>query len=165
VPDEVIDRYAARLPAPLIGHWRDAGWCGYAGGLIWVVNPLGFEDVLVEWGDLFAGDALVFARTAFGNLFVWQDGKVHFASIHYGWKKSLTDNVEIFFEVLLCDDRYVAEGLDGRLYWKALPRLGRPAADECYAFVPALVMGGPGTAETLHRVKLREHLGFLAQVI
>jgi hypothetical protein len=49
-------------------------------------------------------------------------------------------------------------------YRQALPRLGPPARDEVYAYVPTLALGGAEDASALQKVKLREHLSFLAQL-
>lgn len=65
----------------------------------------------------------------------------------------------------LCDKEIAEKILRVSLYQEAVARLGPPARDECYAFEPALALGGPGTADTLRRVAVREHLGILAQLI
>jgi hypothetical protein len=53
------------------------------------------------------------------------------------------------------------------IYLDTLPlhRLGSPERDECYAFASALALGGAGTSDTLQKVKLREHLAFLASLV
>ena len=55
--------------------------------------------------------------------------------------------------------------LKASLFERARELLGPPERDECYAFEPALALGGPGTLETIRRVQLREHLGILAQLV
>lgn len=52
--------------------------------------------------------------------------------------------------------------LDRDHYRQALPVLGKPAPDECYGYFPPQRLGGDGTPGTLRRVKLREHLDYLA---
>ena len=60
---------------------------------------------------------------------------------------------------------YLDEVVWRETFTEALPVLRPPARDECYGFFPALPLGGPGTADTLQRVKLREHLALLAQLL
>jgi hypothetical protein len=55
--------------------------------------------------------------------------------------------------------------LDQKLFQKARKKLGPIEYDECYGFEPAIALGGPGTLSTLRRVKLREHLSLLAQLV
>jgi hypothetical protein len=38
-PKDVIEQYRSRLPDPLLELWQQSGWCSYAKGLIWIVNP------------------------------------------------------------------------------------------------------------------------------
>jgi len=68
VPEGVITRYQALLPARLITHWVEIGVCGYATGLFWLVNPLSVDDMLQNWLDSSWHSAVAFARTAFGGL-------------------------------------------------------------------------------------------------
>jgi hypothetical protein len=161
---EAIEQYADRLPGILIDHWKEQGWCGYVKGLLWLVNPQDFEDAVEDWVAEQDRPAVVFARTAFGDLFVWANNQVYFLSVHHGWFEDITDDMEIFFNGILCDKQYLDKGLRGKLFRKALPKLGAPEPDECYAFVPALALGGSEDAGSLQRVKLREHLAVLAQL-
>jgi len=67
-------------------------------------------------------------------------------------------------EVTLCDARYWDNALDRPTYRQARRRLGAPTRDEVYAYVPALALGGSEDVAILQKVKLREHLSFLAQL-
>lgn len=96
---------------------------------------------------------------------MWRDDEVQYLHVHYGRVGRLIDDVELFFNSSLCSDRYLDKVLWRDLYRKAIRRLGRPEADQCYAFEPALALGGKPTASTLRKVKLREHLGLLAQLV
>ena len=160
---ESIRVYKATLPAALINEWREDGWCGFAEGLIWIVNPSELTDVLADW--LEPGDtAVAIARTAFGDLILWnQDGACYLDVIH-ARIFSLTDDPEILFDYILCRDDYLNKVIDQKLYRKALQKLGVPNYDECYAFEPAIALGGPGTVATLAKRKLREYLAILAQI-
>jgi len=139
------------------------GWCAFGGGLLWLVDPEQLADPLEEW--LGHREALAFMRTAFGDMFLWHEARVQYLDILYGRLfPPLTGRVDIFFEVTLCDDSYWNNALYRPTYRKALQRLGLPACDELYAYVPALALGGSTDAAALQKVKLREHLSFLAQV-
>jgi hypothetical protein len=158
----VINKYAKTLPAPLIEFWKERGWCGYANGLIWLVNPADFADVLEDW-DV-PKKSIAFGRTAFGDLFLWAEKQVQFLFVHHGRITEMTDDIEMFVEMMLCNDDYLENGLMGKQYKKLVKRLGQPGPDECYAFVPALALGGKGDLATVQRVKLREQLAILAQL-
>ncbi|MGC9357936.1 MAG: T6SS immunity protein Tdi1 domain-containing protein, partial [Anaerolineae bacterium] len=131
--------------------------------LLWLVDPEQLADPLEEW--LGHRKALAFLRTAFGDMLIWHEDHARYLSVVYGrLHRPLTGRLDILFEVTLCDDRYVDIAIDRLTYRKALPRLGAPARDEVYAYVPALALGGSEDASALQKVKLREHLSFLAQL-
>jgi len=49
VPPASLDHYQGKLPNQLLTYWQDHGWCGYGGGLFWMVNPQEYEDVVAQW--------------------------------------------------------------------------------------------------------------------
>lgn len=161
---ESIQAYRDKLPAPLIEFWQEEGWCSYAGGLLWIVDPSEFEAVLEDWLEPLDG-GVAFGRTAFGDILLWMNGEVQYLHVHYGKVAAITTSIEFFLDSSLTADDYLDVVVNRKLYRKVVRRLGPPNADECYAFVPALALGGPGTPDTVERVKLREHLGFLSQLV
>ncbi|MBW4606910.1 MAG: DUF1851 domain-containing protein [Hassallia sp. WJT32-NPBG1] len=163
VDSKSIDLYKDKLPAALIEDWQETGWCGYSEGLIWTVNPSEFKSALSNWIEA-ADEAIVFARTAFGDMIVWNGQNVQYVSVLYNRVFELTKDIEILFEYLLCDNDYLKDALDIRLYRKALKKLGQLEPAECYGFEPAISLGGSGTVDTLQKVKLQEYLEILAQL-
>ncbi|WP_324604070.1 T6SS immunity protein Tdi1 domain-containing protein [Paenilisteria weihenstephanensis] len=43
-------------------------------------------------------------------------------------------------------------------YQEAVKKLGTPAYDECFGYVPLLALGGSEKMENLQKVKLKEHI-------
>ncbi len=157
--------FANQLPAELIEHWKDPGLCTYGGGLLRFTDPRQFAGILEEWLDPKPKAAHVFLRTAFADLYFWDEGFAYALDVQYGRVSQITDKIELFYDHALCDERVIERSLRRGLYQQAVGRLGPPAEDECYAFVPALALGGPGTAESLQKVKIREHLDILRQIV
>lgn len=162
--EDAIRKYEGKLPPELLDLWREVGWCSYGNGLLWVINPDQFTDVMDEWIDFDPADAPVFLRTAFGHLYLWHDGYVYSLDVHSGSGSRVTPKVERMF-TLLCDPELQEKILRRSLFEEARQLLGPPDRDECYAFEPALALGGPGTVDTVRRVKVREHLSILAQIV
>lgn len=75
VPPSTIERYRGKLPDQLLAYWDEYGWCGYADGLLWTVNPQEYEPALEAWiaeTPFMEQDAYhVIARSAFGTLYLW----------------------------------------------------------------------------------------------
>jgi hypothetical protein len=174
VPPSSIERYRGKLPDQLLSYWAEHGWCGYANGLFWTVDPQEYDPVLEAWiGDtpFMEQDAYhLIARSAFGEL--------------YFWGEKTGDSLGIFAPGSYCiprKSRFVGEKMDFgmRLFFGALSRkvndfagmftpalekLGRLKHDEMYGFVPALALGGTSTLANLQKVKAVEHLVLLAQL-
>jgi hypothetical protein len=164
VPGEAMELFEKLLPSALLTHWRDVGWAGWADGLLWTVDPRELDGVPGDWLGSDVQDAAVIARTAFCDLFIFAEGAIHYVDVHRGGSTQITPDVEVLMDGLLVNDVFVGNGLQGDVYAEALPRLGPPSHDTCYAFVPALALGGPGTAASIQRADLREQLTYLAQV-
>ena len=159
-----ITQYENVLPAELLDQWRETGWCSYGKGLLWLTDPKQFDDVLDDWVEIVPEKGTVFLRSAFAHLYMWRDGYVYSLDVQQGSLSQVTKNVARMF-TLLCEPDVQEKMLRKSLFDEVLPRLGPPARDECYAFEPALALGGPGTADTVQRVKIREHLAILSQLV
>ncbi len=177
VPPSSIEHYRGKLPDQLLAYWEQHGWCGYADGLFWTVNPQEYEPALEAWiGDtpLMEEDSYyVIARSAFGDIYFF--GGNHGRKLHIIAPDSkmmpprkkpadLDQSVRAFFGSQsrgACD----FSDVDGEhLFNPALNKLGQLKHDEMYGFVPALGLGGAATLEHLQKVKAVEHLVLLAQL-
>ncbi|SFF82130.1 hypothetical protein SAMN05518865_10533 [Duganella sp. CF458] len=174
VPSSSLDRFRGKLPEQLLAYWKEHGWCAYADGLFWTVDPQEYEPVLDAWiGDtpLMKRDAYhIIARSAFGELYFWGertgDTLTLFAPGAYCFptepafkEHELESGMRIFFSVRKRKENDFAE-----MFSPALKKMGRLNHEEMYGFVPALALGGPSTSEHLQKVKAVEHLVFLAQL-
>ena len=49
VPTSSIEKCRGKLPDQLLKYRQQEGWCAYANGLFWTVDPDEYEDLLDEW--------------------------------------------------------------------------------------------------------------------
>lgn len=161
--DEQIQVYTGLLPEELLQSWRENGWCSYGDRLLWIVDPAQFSDVIEDLVEIEQGTPIVFLRSAFAHLYFWCDGAAFSLDVHHGSVSRVTDDIVLMFS-LLCDDKVKEKILRSSLYNRVSRTLGGPERDECYAFEPALALGGSGAENTIRRVKIREQLGILAQI-
>lgn len=181
VPDSSLLKYRGKLPQKLIEYWSIHGWCGYAKGLFWTVDPTEYQPAVDAWlsGTPFAGtdNYHMIAMSAFGKMFIWGEETGPSITIHTPYAQIYpTDcsdalarrghdlQMQLFFSTKkgatldLTDD-------DGQpLFQRAYERLGVLAADEMYGFVPALALGGRNRIKNLQKVKAVEHLVMLADL-
>lgn len=182
VPEDVIERFRGRLPDRLLGYWQHEGWCGYADGRFWTVNPEDYDDLLDFWLE---GSGLeridnfhVVARTAFGDLRLFGERTGTSARISPSLNAiiSLSRNLRahspqelsvaagVLFSNSSLKQGDFASDTEGYLFEPALRTLGRLEPDEMYGFEPALVAGGTAVLANLRRVKLHPHLLILRQL-
>lgn len=160
----VIVKYEKYLPPELILFWKMYGWSGYNNGLFWIVNPDQYEDSIPEWIAP-SRKPVVIARTAFADLFVWVENAIYFLDIQYGGLTELDDDITRFFDLFLCDKELVSEASKEDLFNKVYHKLGPLMPDECYGFVPVLILGGSGNAESVEKVKIIEYLYLLSKLL
>ncbi len=175
VPLSSLDRYRGKLPDQLLRYWQEYGWCGYADGLFWTVDPQEYEPVLDAWiGELpfMEKDAYhIIARSAFGELYFWGertgDSLKLFAPGSYCFPRTSTcaedGQLDAAMRAFFAKRKRSENDFDG-MFGPALAKLGPLAHDEMYGFVPALALGGSDDLKHLKKIKAVEHLVILAQL-
>ncbi|WP_426344644.1 GAD-like domain-containing protein [Pseudoduganella sp. R-32] len=167
-------RFRGKLPEQLLAYWEQHGWCGYADGLFWTVDPQEYEPVLEAWiGDtpFMEKDAYhIIARSAFGKLYFWGERtgdslKVIAPGAYCFPRQSRFQNgrLELGLRMFFSKRDREENDMEG-LFSPAREKLGQLKHDEMYGFVPALALGGPSELSRLQKVKAVEHLVLLAQL-
>lgn len=178
--------YENKLPQRLLEYWQEYGFCGWGEGIFWTVNPAEYHDVLQAWleGTEFErrekngiDQYYVIGRGAFGRLFVWGETSGQSIKINPSYGMLLpadqTSNLQSRGQEKTIDLYFAnkSKGLmeekdldDKPLFERAVAKLGPLEADEMYAFVPALALGGTNKLENLQKVKIIDHLSFLAEL-
>ncbi len=181
VPAASFDKYQSKLPAALLGYWREEGWCSFADGLFWIVDPDAYKATLDMWlqgsGLTEIDNYHVIARDAFGSLYAWGERyqrKITVSSLAGGivaLKNQLQKpnpqpdrSLGIFLGSTSRDSLDFDDNQGKPLFQRALVKLGPVAEDEMYAFEPALCIGGKADVEHMVKVKMVEQLMILDQL-
>ncbi|EIK47034.1 GAD-like domain-containing protein [Cellvibrio sp. BR] len=178
----LIDMFAEKLPNRLLGYWREYGFSGFGEGLMWLVNPTDYDDIIKKY---FAKTLLferenfyVIARTAFGELYVFGDKSKdltiinpHLNNILPGTldkfsqdRKKIERRMGIFFMTL---DKKILDYKDKSnkaLFQRCLKKYGMLEHDEMYTFSPALALGGTADINNIKKVKILEQLSMLCDL-
>jgi hypothetical protein len=182
VPAEDIKKWHGKLPEQLITYWLEEGWCSYANGLLWTINPESYEDLVDEWladTPLEQIDSFhAFARSAFGDLYLCGEktgsnvtvccelNAISMTSKSLTSKSDEKKNLSIrsFFAASSASDFDLKDEQGFPLFEQALEKLGPLEFDEVYGFEPALLLGGKMRLDNLAKVKLDPHLTILRQL-
>ncbi len=181
VPKSSIDKYRSILPNALLGYWQNEGWCSYADGLFWIVDPEPYKATLDRWlqgsGLAEVDNYNVIARDAFGSLYTWGERyqrKITISSLAGGivaLKNQLSKpnpvpdrTLGIFLGSTSRESLDFEDNQGKPLFQRALAKLGPVGADEMYAFEPALCIGGKADLEHMKKVDIHVHLMILDQL-
>ncbi|SFN61240.1 hypothetical protein SAMN03159304_00466 [Pseudomonas sp. NFACC24-1] len=181
VSDSQIAKYRKVLPDALLDYWQEEGWCGYANGLFWTVNPDDYKDLLDMWlsGTEFPqiDNYHVIARSAFGTLYAWGEkyNQKILVSCPTGSIVALMSKLKMpnkdpdlalqTFFAMSDKERYDLEDNQGEfLFERALEKLGALGEREVYGFEPALFFGGTASLDQLVKCNLEVHLTILRQM-
>jgi len=181
VPHEQISKYSSILPDALLGYWKEEGWCGYADGLFWTVNPDDYKHLLDMWlagTDIEGIDNYhVIARNAFGELYAWGEkyNRKIVVSCCTGAIIALKNQlqkpnknpdiaIQTFF-AMFEKETYDLESDEGQfLFEQALKKLGPLDESEVYGFQLPLFLGGASRLGNIVKCNLDVHLTTLRQL-
>ena len=160
----VLNKYEAILPKKLLELWKEYGYATILNGYMKVVNPDDYQELIHD--SYFRGNvAIPVFISAFGDVITIEDeqyiGMVKFKN---GDFSIIAKNIDRFIQNL--DDEYFQEKyLELNQYEKAVSRLGELEYDECFGYVPLLGLGGCEKVENLQKVKIKEHIELITQLV
>jgi hypothetical protein len=162
-PESFFAGSEAASDEDLLALWGQDGWARYGHGLFWTVDPRAFSGLSEDW-PIVPHEALVFGRSAFGNLYLVCKDEVLRLDVQWNRLAKLGPSTYVFLNSTIKQPRFQKVTLQGELFGLVRERLGDLAADECYGLFPALPLGGNDEDPTSYRrVKLLEYLALLAQ--
>ncbi len=165
-PDNLlIESYQGRLPDDLLGFWQEFGFGNFMNGYLKIFDPMDYQPFMEKSYSVYKEPTIVFGATGFGDLLIWEGEYVKQLNYRLGTTKNCGSSIEMLFDVRFARWDVVEQSMQAKQFRPAVERLGEPAIDECFAYVPALALGGSEKVENIQKVKLREHLSILAQIV
>ena len=160
---KIFERYFRIVPPIVIDFWLKHGFGTVLGGYLKICNPAEYQDLLDRsYHPSFGPWATVFAATAMADLIVWDGGNIVMVDYRHHTIEVLESGSEYFFGDLEDEDTLYRD-MKWKPFPKALKRLGEPAYDECFGYVPILAAGGAEKSENLKKMKLREHIALIIE--
>ncbi|MFL0253345.1 T6SS immunity protein Tdi1 domain-containing protein [Clostridium neuense] len=161
---DVLDEYEGKLPEQLITAWKDYGFGTILSGYIKIINPKMFEDILKE--TYFRSiESIPIMVTGFGDIITWEKNKyVGVVKYRKGKANIVSASFKYFFQNLL-EECFLDEDLEWKPYLEAINDYGKLDYEECFGYVPLLGLGGSEKVENLKKVKIREHIEIITQLV
>lgn len=156
VSEEILGEYRAKLPEEMINFWTKYGFGTFMEGYFKSVDPIEYKDILEDTSERYT-DGIVLFTTGMGDLIIWSDGYVRLLNYRYGIVKTIMSKFKFFFQSLE-SEKFKNDYLMWNSYQESVKKLGIPAYDECFGYVPILALGGSEKVENLQKVKLKEHI-------
>lgn len=169
---EIIKKYQSYLPDALLELWREHGFGFYGNGLIQIIDPERYQDVLWSWllKDEPDMTRLPIAISAFGIVFYYRrlsdagDEDISFMDPHNSDIGVTVWSLNDFFNEWLCDDEIIEQFLEKSALSQAQEKYGKLAHDQMYCYLPALRLGGRASDLNLDKGDAPTHLDFLYQL-
>lgn len=164
IKQELIQKYKTIVPDELVKIWEDYGFGRLMDGYLKVINPEDYQELLNE--TYFRGNISVpILTTAFGDIVTLEEGQ-YIGMVKYknGNFVMLAKNFKRFVQNLE-DDYFLEKYFQITQYTEAVNKLGKLKQDECFGYVPLLGLGGSEKVDNLNKVKIREHIELISQMI
>lgn len=156
-------RLAALIPPVMQEILQKDGWCSYKGQVLWLCDPRDWQLAANAWFPE-KPDAQVLARTAFGDLFIWDGEAFWFILVHESLMMMLVDDPDWFFARMLPASDFAPQTYLPDRVGAAQKAAGKLGWDEMYSYIPAIALGGSVETSRIEKVKAREALILLAQL-
>lgn len=161
---KVIDKYKQIIPIELISVWKEYGFGSILNGCLKIVNPEEYQSV-VDMSYFRANVAIPIMITGFGDIVIWEKNEyVSIIKYKNGTFDVILKRFKHFFNCLK-DEYFVEKYLEVDKYSKAVSKLGELEYDECFGYVPLLGLGGSEKVENLKKVKIKEHIEIITQLV
>ncbi len=166
---EKIEEYQNMLPKEIISIWRDYGFGNFMDGYLRLIDPAQFQEFTDNYIENIGFNYTPIAVSAFGDLFVWKkkgEGFMEFYDFRHSVFETISTSrgLDLLFDVKFIDDSYIWDKLNASVYHEAKAKLGVPAYDQCYGYVPLLALGGSESVDNIQIVNLQVHMDLMAQV-
>ena len=182
VDENILSYYQGKLPDRLLGYWKEYGFAGFGDGIIWIVNPNDYQEVVDKWlkqTKLWGRENFyAIARTGFGELYIRGDKSTsttiidpHLNNILPGDfetpipdKETIDRCTGIFFEIKSKKSVDYKDKNEKLLFQRCLKKYGILEHDEMYTFSTPLALGGTADINNIKKVKILEQLSMLCDL-
>ena len=182
IDDHTLDYFQGKLPDRLLKYWKKYGFSGFGEGIVWIVNPNDYQDIVDKWlikTPLWGRENFyAIARSAFGTIYIRGDKSdsttiidPHLNNIipgdfseQYPTKELWEKSIGIFFMFKSKKRVDYKDKNEKPLFQRCLKKYGMLEHDEMYTFSTPLALGGAADINNIKKVKIVEQLSMLCDL-
>lgn len=161
---ELCAKYHSILPSALLNVWKQYGFGSLFNGYLKIINPDEYQELLHD-SYVLGSTAIPIFITAFADILTWEKGR-YIRIVKY--KDGIFEGIAAGFDFFwgdLADGAFDTRFFELTEYHAATKTLGQLQFDECFGYTPLLGLGGSRKTENLRKVKIKEHIDFIAQSV
>lgn len=167
--EDELKQFEDILPSELLNFWKEYGFGNYGNGIIKVINPLDYMESLYEWFGKEDFSKLPILVTGFGDIFYYRklsevDEDICLLNIHYRNITVCSYSLEEFFESYIVDEGNCSNILRKELFDQAYAAKGVLKQNDIYFFVPAIIIGGKESVESIDNGNANVHQRILFEL-
>lgn len=153
------------MPADLMELLKGMTVSSYRNGFLTFLPPEDFQDIFAYW-NLPTFSCYPFLKSAFGMIIFLHDGQYKLLDPIANEIILLAESGDLDFllNFMLCDRTGLENTFHIHLYEQVFPIIEAPEPDECFAFLPAVRLGGILDASNIQKTKLKPQLAILSQL-
>lgn len=164
VNSKIINKYNEIIPIELISVWENYGFGSILNGGLKIVNPEEYQ-LVVDMSYFRANVAIPIMVTGFGDIITWEENEyVSIIKYKNGTFDIILKRFKHFFNCLQ-DEYFIKKYLELNKYNEAVEKYGELKYNECFGYVPLLGLGGSEKIENLKKVKIKEHIELITQMV
>lgn len=168
VEESTINKYKEHLPNELIEVWKGYGYGTFMEGYLKVINPDDYLTLVSDGYIRSAGTIPIFA-TSMGDIILFEkdeneESYIVMINFRKGKTKVLASKYSLFIRFLE-DEMFKGKALDWLPYPEAVNYNKEPNYDECFGYTPLLGLGGVEEVKKLEKVKLKEHILIIIELM
>ncbi|MDE6658218.1 MAG: DUF1851 domain-containing protein [Oscillospiraceae bacterium] len=160
----LISRYEKILPEGILSLWKEKGFGTFYGGYLKTINPDEYKSLIES--SYFMGDVSIpIFATAFGDILTWEENRyVGILKYRFGENDIISDGFKYFYDII-SDNECASDYFTIDKYNMAIKKYGELEYNECFGYVPLLALGGQDSINNLKKVKMREHINLMIELI
>lgn len=164
VDSKIIDKYKESIPIELMSVWKEYGFGSLLNGGLKIVNPDEYQSV-INMSYFRANVAIPIMVTGFGDIITWEKNEyVSIIKYKNGTFDIVLKRFKHFFNCLQ-DEYFIEKYLELNKYNEAVEKYGELDYNECFGYVPLLGMGGGEKVDNLKKVKIKEYIELITQMV